>query len=47
MSIVKKIKQIEIINKFCERKAPIPRNQVVESKKKYNRKKYNINKEEY
>ena len=40
------MKQIEIVNKYCERKPSMPRNQVVESKKKYNRKKYNIRKEE-
>jgi len=38
--------QIKIMNKYCERKAPIPKNKVIESKKKYNRKKYSIRKDE-
>lgn len=37
--------QIQIMNKYCTRKQAIPRNKVVESKKKYNRKKANWKKE--
>ena len=40
--------QIEVLNKYGQRKESIPRSQVVESKKKYNRKKdKKIKEEEY
>lgn len=32
--------QIKTMNKYCSRKEPIPQNKIVESKKKYNRKKF-------
>lgn len=38
--------QIEIVNKYGKRKDPIPRPQIIESKKKYNRKKNKHIKEE-
>ena len=31
--------QIELVNKYGERKQPIPRPYIIENKKKYNRKK--------
>lgn len=39
--------QIELINKYGKWKDPIPRPQIVENKKKYNRKKNKFKEEDY
>jgi hypothetical protein len=48
MAVRKRTTSLDLINKFGTRKPPIPRNQIVNSKKVYNRKKQSgWKKEEY